>query len=195
MGRKRFPLNQFDTTACPFVEEGTGSQHPSSFSLPSSFYNIMVFLFISILSFLINLSAFLLYNLRPHHSPVSMNSLPGWCSFAGRFYRLTKEQHAGFLNCWYLLGLFPPGFFIPAVIPSYTFFFLLKPEVFDSVSSLEFRDSFSAKLSRIWQIASRDSVTIFLFLEKSILPIRLALLPCTHFEKQKKLPDPKSERT
>lgn len=30
--------------------------------------------FISILSFLINLSAFLLYNLRPRHSPVSMNS-------------------------------------------------------------------------------------------------------------------------
>lgn len=89
----------------------------------------------------------------------------------------------------------PPGFFIPAVIFCYTIFFLLKPEVFDSVSSLGFRDSFSAKLSRIWQIASRDSVTIFLFLEKSILPIRLALLPYTHFEKQKKLPDPKSERT
>ena len=156
------------------------------------------------------------------HSPVSMNSLPGCCSFAGRFYRLTKEQHAGFLNCWYLLGLFPPSFFIPSVIPCYTIFFLLKPEVFDSVSSLGFRDSFSAKLSRIWQIASRDSVTIFLFHETCkrvlhitgfgsaeivskltsllspctvILPIRLALLPCTHFEKQKKLPDPKSERT
>lgn len=27
-------------------------------------------------------------------------------------------------------------------------------------------------------------------MQKSILPIRLALLPCTHFEKQKKLPDP-----
>ena len=57
-------------------------------SLPP-YYNILVFLFIGILSFL-------LYNLRPHHSPVSMNSLPGCCSFAGRFYRLTKEQHAGF---------------------------------------------------------------------------------------------------
>ena len=89
-------------------------------SLPP-YNNILVFLFISILSFLINLSAFLLYNLRPRHSPVSMNSLPECCSFAGRFYRLTKEQHAGFLNCWYLLGLFPPGFFIPAVIPCYTF--------------------------------------------------------------------------
>ena len=64
-------------------------------SLPP-YYNIQVFLFISILSFLINLSVFLLYNLRPRHSPVSMNSLPGCCSFAGRFYRLTKEQHAGF---------------------------------------------------------------------------------------------------
>lgn len=32
-------------------------------------------------------------------------------------------------------------------------------------------------------------------MQKSILPIRLALLPCTHFEKQKKLPDPKSKRT
>ena len=42
-------------------------------SLPP-YYNILVFLFISILSFLINLSAFLLYNLRPRHSPVSMNS-------------------------------------------------------------------------------------------------------------------------
>ena len=42
-------------------------------SLPP-YYNIMVFLFISILSFLINLSVFLLYNLRPRHSPVSMNS-------------------------------------------------------------------------------------------------------------------------
>ena len=31
--------------------------------------------------------------------------------------------------------------FIPAVIPCYTFFFLLKPEGFDSVSSLGFRDS------------------------------------------------------
>ena len=146
---------------------------------------------------MVTLMPLLFYRIKhlKRHSPVSMNSLPGCCSFAGRFYRLTKEQHAGFLNCWYLLGLFPPGFFIPAVIPCYTIFFLLKPEVFDSVSSLGFRDSFSAKLSRIWQIASRDSVTIFLFLEKSILPIRLALLPCTHFEKQKKLPDPKSERT
>ena len=62
-----------------------------------------------------------------------------------------------------MLGLFPPNFSIHVVIPSYTFFFLLKPEGFDSVSSLGFRDSFSAKLSRIWQIASRDSVTIFLF--------------------------------
>ena len=42
-------------------------------SLPP-YYNILVFLFISILSFLINLSVFLLYNLRPRHSPVSMNS-------------------------------------------------------------------------------------------------------------------------
>ena len=42
-------------------------------SLPP-YYNIQVFLFISILSFLINLSVFLLYNLRPRHSPVSMNS-------------------------------------------------------------------------------------------------------------------------
>ena len=42
-------------------------------SLPP-YYNILVFFFISILSFLINLSAFLLYNLRPRHSPVSMNS-------------------------------------------------------------------------------------------------------------------------
>ena len=89
-------------------------------SLPP-YYNILVFFFISILSFLINLLVFLLYNLRPHHSPVSMNSLPGCCSFAGRFYRLTKEQHPGFLNCWYLLGLFPPSFSIPAVIPCYTF--------------------------------------------------------------------------
>ena len=89
-------------------------------SLPP-YNNILVFFFISILSFLINLSVFLLYNLRPRHSPVSMNSLPGCCSFAGRFYRLTKEQHAGFLNCWYLLGLFPPSFFIPAVIPCYIF--------------------------------------------------------------------------
>lgn len=116
----------------------------------------------------------------------------------------------------------PTQLFIPSVIPCYTIFFLLKLEVFDSVSSLGFRDSFSAKLSRIWQIASRDSVTIFLFHETCkrvlhitgfgsaqivskltsllspctvILPIRLALLPCTYFEKQKKLPDPKSERT
>ena len=146
---------------------------------------------------MVTLMPLLFYRIKhlKRHSPVSMNSLPECCSFAGRFYRLTKEQHAGFLNCWYLLGLFPPGFFIPTVIFCYTIFFLLKPEVFDSVSSLGFRDSFSAKLSRIWQIASRDSVTIFLFLEKSILPIRLALLPYTHFEKQKKLPDPKSERT
>ena len=50
-------------------------------------------------------------------------------------------------------------------ISNVIFFFLLKPEGFDSVSSLGFRDSFSAKLSRIWQIASRDSVTIFLFHE------------------------------
>ena len=116
---------------------------------------------------MVTLMPLLFYRIKhlKRHSPVSMNSLPGCCSFAGRFYRLTKEQHAGFLNCWYLLGLFPPGFFIPAVIPSYTFFFLLKLEVLDSVSSLGFRDSFSAKLSRIWQIASRDSVTIFLFHE------------------------------
>ena len=89
----------------------------------------------------------------------------------------------------------PTRLFYPCSHSQFYFFFLLKPEVFDSVSSLGFRDSFSAKLSRILQIASRDSVTIFLFLEKSILPIRLALLPYTHFEKQKKLPDPKSERT
>ena len=40
----------------------------------SLYYNILVFFFISILSFLINLSVFLLYNLRPRHSPVNMNS-------------------------------------------------------------------------------------------------------------------------
>ena len=62
-------------------------------SLPP-YYNILVFLFISILSFLINLSAFLLYNLRPRHSPVSMNSLPGCCSFAGRFLDTAKQDLA-----------------------------------------------------------------------------------------------------
>lgn len=39
-------------------------------------------------------------------------------------------------------------------------------------------------------MASRALGTIFLFHEKSILPIRLALLPCTHSEKQKNLPEP-----
>lgn len=41
MGRKRFPLNQFDTTACPFVEKGTGSQHQPSFPSLPPFYNIL----------------------------------------------------------------------------------------------------------------------------------------------------------
>jgi hypothetical protein len=59
----------------------------------------------------------------------------------------------------------PTQLFYPCSHSLLYFFFLLKPEGFDSVSSLGFRDSFSAKLSRIWQIASRDSVTIFLFHE------------------------------
>ena len=59
----------------------------------------------------------------------------------------------------------PTRLFYPFSHSLLYFFFLLKPEVYDSVSSLGFRDSFSAKLSRIWQIASRDSVTIFLFHE------------------------------
>ena len=64
---------------------------------------------------MVTLMPLLFYRIKhlKRHSPVSMNSLPGCCSFAGRFYRLTKEQHAGFLNCWYLLGLFPPSFFYP----------------------------------------------------------------------------------
>ena len=53
---------------------GVGSQHQPSFPSLPPYYNILLFLFISILSFLINLSAFLYYNLRPHHSPLSMNS-------------------------------------------------------------------------------------------------------------------------
>ena len=57
----------------------------------------------------------------------------------------------------------PTRLFYPCSHSLLYFFFLLKPEGFDSVSSFGFRDSFSAKLSRIWQIASRDSVTIFLF--------------------------------
>ena len=60
--------------------------------------------------------------LRPSHSPVSMNSLPGCCSFAGRLYRLSKEQHAGFLNCWYLLGLFSHGFLSLQSFPVILFF-------------------------------------------------------------------------
>ena len=55
------------------TEEEIQRQMNTNFTLPP-YYNILVFLFISILSFLINLSAFLLYNLRPRHSPVSMNS-------------------------------------------------------------------------------------------------------------------------
>ena len=42
-------------------------------SLPP-FYNILVFLFISILSFLNKSLGFTSFNLRPRHSPVSMNS-------------------------------------------------------------------------------------------------------------------------
>lgn len=89
----------------------------------------------------------------------------------------------------------PTRLFCPCSHSLLYFFYLLKPEGFDSVSSLGFRDSFSAKLSRIWQIASRDSVTIFLFHVTCKRVFFPSDLPCTHFEKQKKLPDPKSIRT
>lgn len=50
---------------------------------------------------MVTLMPLLFYRIKhlKRHSPVSMNSQPGCCSFAGRFYRLTKEQHAGFFNC------------------------------------------------------------------------------------------------
>lgn len=150
---------------------------------------------------MVTLMPLLFYRIKhlKRHSPVSMNSLPGCCSFAGRFYRLTKEQHPGFFNCWYLLGLFPPGFFIPAVIPCYIFFLLLT-----ETRSLWFRIVFGISEFFFCKVIAYLANSKSWFgnnlpfpwnMQKSILPIRLALLPCTHFEKQKKLPDPKSERT
>ena len=62
-----------------------------------------------------------------------------------------------------MLRTIPPSSFIHSDNTFCICFFLLRLIVFDAVSPLGLRDSFSAKLSRIWQIASRDSVTIFLF--------------------------------
>ena len=149
---------------------------------------------------MVTLMPLLFYRIKhlKRHSPVSMNSLPGCCSFAGRFYRLTKEQHAGFLNCWYLLGLFPPSFFYP-FSHSQLYYILLT-----ETRSLCFRIVFGISGFFFCKVIAYLANSKSWFgnnlpfpwnMQKSILPIRLALLPCTHFEKQKKLPDPKSERT
>ena len=78
-------------------------------SLPP-YYNIQVFLFISILSFLINLSAFLHYNLRPRHSPVSMNSLPGCCFSQADFIDLRRSNTLAFLTVDTCLDYSHPAF-------------------------------------------------------------------------------------
>ena len=164
-------------------------------SLPP-YYNIQVFLFISILSFLINLSAFLLYNLRPRHRPSKYQQLARVLFFR-RPILSTYEGTTPWLTVDTCLAYSHPAFLSLQSFP--VILFLLT-----ETRNLWFRIVFGISgfffCKVIAYLANSKSwfgnnLPFPCNMQKSILPIRLALLPCTHFEKQKKLPDPKSERT
>ena len=147
---------------------------------------------------MVTLMPLLFYRIKhlKRHSPVSMNSLPGCCSFAGRFYRLTKEQHPGKLLI--LAWTIPTQLFLSLQSFPVILFLLTETKRFWFRIVFGISGFFFCKViaylanSKSW---FGNNLPFPWNMQKSILPIRLALLPCTHFEKQKKLPDPKSERT
>ena len=172
----------------------------SSFIFPpfQPYYNILVFLFISILSFLINLSVFLLYNLRPRHSPSKHEQLARVLFFRRPIISTYEGTARWLFKLLILAWTIPTRLFYPCS-HSQLYFFLLT-----ETRSLWFRIVFGISGFFFCKVIAYLANSKSWFgnnlpfpwnMQKSILPIRLALLPCTHFEKQKKLPDPKSERT
>lgn len=148
---------------------------------------------------MVTLMPLLFYRIKhlKRHSPVSMNSLPGCCFSQADFIDLRRSNTLAFKTVDTCLDYSHPAFLSLQSFP--VIFFLLT-----EARSLWFRIVFGISGFFFCKVIAYLANSKSWFgnnlpfpwnMQKSILPIRLALLPCTHFEKQKKLPDPKSERT